>query len=100
MTHDIERLIDNAATASQNRTLIDDPVTREAIKRNIIDPLLSASAALKGGMVLVPREPTEAMLDAYWHQTGESREMRERTHAYMRRYWEAMLTAALNGDRI
>lgn len=43
---------------------------------------------------LVPVELTEAMLDAYWAQTGESREMRSRTHAYMRRYWSAMLAAA------
>lgn len=43
---------------------------------------------------LVPVEPTDEMLDAYWEQTGESREMRARTHAYMRRYWSAMLTAS------
>lgn len=45
------------------------------------------------GWKLVPVEPTEAMLDAYWKQTGESKEMRSRTHAYMRRYWSAMLAA-------
>lgn len=32
--------IDNAATASQNETLIDDGVTREAIELNIITPLI------------------------------------------------------------
>lgn len=32
-------LIDNAATASQNRTLLDDSVTREAIVLNVIAPL-------------------------------------------------------------
>lgn len=32
-------LIDNAATASQNSTLVDDPVTVEAIRMNIINPL-------------------------------------------------------------
>lgn len=32
-------LIDNAATASQNVTLLDDPVTREAVKLNVIEPL-------------------------------------------------------------
>lgn len=41
------------------------------------------------------REPTDAMLDAYWRQTGESKEMRSRTHAYMRRYFSAMINAAL-----
>jgi hypothetical protein len=46
------------------------------------------------GWQLVPVEPTEAMLDAYWTQTGESKEMRSRTHAYMRRYYRAMLAAA------
>lgn len=45
------------------------------------------------GYVIVPREPTEAMLDAYWSQTGESRAMRQRTHAYMQRYYAAMLSA-------
>jgi hypothetical protein len=34
------------------------------------------------------------MLDAYWRQTGESKEMRTRTHNYMRRYWSKMLAAA------
>lgn len=32
--------IDNAATASQNETLIDDGVTREAIELNIVAPLI------------------------------------------------------------
>lgn len=40
------------------------------------------------------REPSEEMLDAYWHQTGESKEMRLRTHAYMKRYFAAMIDAA------
>lgn len=35
-------------------------------------------------------EPTTEMLDVYWHQTGESKEMRDRTHAYMRRCFAAM----------
>jgi hypothetical protein len=46
------------------------------------------------GYAIVPKEPTETMLDAYWHQCGESKEMRERTHAYGRRYYQAMLAAA------
>lgn len=37
---DLDLLIDNAATASQNRTLIDDPVTREAIMLNVVEPLM------------------------------------------------------------
>jgi hypothetical protein len=47
-----------------------------------------------GDYVVVPREPTEEMLDAYWHQTGESAEMRQRTKSYARRYYIAMLNAA------
>jgi hypothetical protein len=48
--------------------------------------------------VVVPVMPSEAMLDAYWHQTGESREMRSRTHASMCRYYSAMLSPeALGG---
>jgi hypothetical protein len=54
--------------------------------------LRAARASLE--YVLVPREPTEAMLDAYWHQAGESKEMRLRTHSSARRYYTAMLTAA------
>jgi len=34
--------IDNAATASQNVSLLDDPVTREAIELNVIAPLIVA----------------------------------------------------------
>lgn len=49
MTND--RMIDNAATASQNRTLLDDPVTREAIKLNVIAPYVEA---------LTPSEQTKA----------------------------------------
>lgn len=41
------------------------------------------------------REPTEEMLDAFWNQTGESREMRSRVHSRARRYHEAMIDAAI-----
>ncbi|KFB11073.1 hypothetical protein EL18_02115 [Nitratireductor basaltis] len=41
----IPRLIDNAATASQNASLIDDEVTREAITINVAAPFLRALAA-------------------------------------------------------
>lgn len=44
---------------------------------------------------VIPREPTEAMLDAAWHLTGESKEMRARVHHRYRRYWQAMFDAAL-----
>lgn len=38
--HRVNLLIDNAATASQNISLLDDAVTREAIYDNIVKPLL------------------------------------------------------------
>jgi hypothetical protein len=44
--------------------------------------------------VLVPREPTEKMLDGYWHSTGESREMRSRTHARGQRIYADFLAAS------
>lgn len=46
------------------------------------------------GWQLVPLEPTEAILDGFWRQSGESREMRARVHERARYYWRAMLTAA------
>lgn len=46
------------------------------------------------GWQLVPKEPTETMLDAFWDQTGESREMRSRVHSRARRYYVAILAAA------
>lgn len=54
---------------------------------------VKAPAHLAGpaGWKLVPVEPTEAILDAYWRQAGESKEMRPRTHFSARRYWSEML---------
>lgn len=49
-------------------------------------------------MVMVPREPTEAMLDAFWRQAGESEAMRVRTHHSARHYWRAMLSASPVGE--
>jgi hypothetical protein len=43
---------------------------------------------------LVPKEPTDEMLDTYWHYTGESKEMRARTHTSARRFWSEMLSAS------
>lgn len=52
------------------------------------------------GYVLVPVEPTEAVLDAFWRQSGESQQMRGRTHLSAYWYWKRMLEAAQpNGDR-
>ena len=45
--------------------------------------------------VAAMREPDEAMLDGYWHAAGESKEMRPRTHASGRRYYQSMIDAVL-----
>lgn len=42
LARDVPRLIDNAATASQNVSLADDIVTREAITLNVAAPLICA----------------------------------------------------------
>jgi len=46
------------------------------------------------GLVMVPKEPTQDMVDAYWTQSGESREMKDRTLIRSLRYYEAFLVAA------
>lgn len=46
-------MIDNAAMASQNQTLIDDPVTREAIRLNVIDPLLARIRELEHALNVI-----------------------------------------------
>lgn len=46
--------------------------------------------------IMAMREPDEAMLDGAWHQAGESKEMRSRTHAHYRRFYTAMIDATLN----
>lgn len=50
--------------------------------------------AIPQGFKLVPIEPTEEMLDAYWHRAGESKEMRPRTHHSAKSYYNAMINAA------
>lgn len=45
------------------------------------------------------REPTEDMLDASWKLTGESREMRARVHASVRRHHAAMIDAILSNTK-
>lgn len=44
------------------------------------------------------REPTEEMLDASWLLTGESEEMRSRTHNRYTRHYSAMIDEALKHD--
>ena len=44
-------------------------------------------------------EPTEEILDAYWHRSGESSEMRSRVHDRARCYYAGMrLASPLNPD--
>ncbi len=47
MTGNARDMIDNAATASQNWELMDDPVTREAIMDNVIAPLMLEIESLR-----------------------------------------------------
>lgn len=48
MTDDL--MIDNAATASQNISLLDDPATREAIILNVTTPLRKEISDLREAM--------------------------------------------------
>jgi hypothetical protein len=52
------------------------------------------AAVLQGDAVVMPLEASEQMLDAHWEQTGESEAMRPRTHAYMQRYYRAMVAVS------
>ncbi|WCA57816.1 hypothetical protein G6M16_008930 [Agrobacterium tumefaciens] len=55
---------------------------------------LSAQVQDVAGWQLVPKEPTDEMLDAYWAQTGESELMRSRVHSRAKIHYEAMLATA------
>ncbi len=58
-------------------------------------PLVSGERGRESeGWVWLPRKPTPEMLEAYWHQTGESHAMRPRTEAFAARYYRAMIEAA------
>ena len=46
------------------------------------------------GLVMVPKEPTHDMADAYWEQTGESELMRERVKMRAMNMYYVMLSAA------
>lgn len=46
------------------------------------------------GLVMVPKEPTDGMADAYWEQTGESEFMRERVKMRAGNMYHVMLAAA------
>lgn len=61
-----------------------------------IDELRAAQTAPQPEQSGLPLEPTEAMLDAYWEQTGESVEMRTRVHSRARKLYAAMARAALS----
>jgi hypothetical protein len=52
------------------------------------------AAVLQGKAVVMPPEASKRMLDAHWEQTGESEAMRPRTHAYMMRYYRAMVAVS------
>lgn len=46
------------------------------------------------GLVMVPKEPTNAMADTYWLQTGESQLMRDRVKLRAVGMYRIMLAAA------
>ncbi|WEJ60186.1 hypothetical protein [Devosia sp. FJ2-5-3] len=97
-TVDVELLIDNAATASQNRTLIDDQVTREAIKLNIVAPLLEAPAA---SSEVTEEQVERAAKKFHAHQHGQNLDDYG-DGEYSRGIKHSMrlaLTAALKGER-
>ncbi|WCK26592.1 hypothetical protein [Agrobacterium pusense] len=55
---------------------------------------VSAQVQDVAGWQLVPAQPTEEMLDAYWGQTGESEAMRSRVHGRAKILYHVMLAAA------
>lgn len=59
---DTDHLIDNAATASQNRTLLDDLVTREAIRLNVADPLRARIVELEHALNVIDALDPEGMI--------------------------------------
>lgn len=76
-----------------------DPIKLARAEKRLRDAAMGhvqclLSTIKEAGWKVVPEVPTEEMLDAYWHQTGESKEMRSRTHAYMLRYYPAMLSSS------
>jgi len=63
-------------------------------EKSAIAAIKEALGYVPKGWKLVPVEPTTEMLDGYWKATGESKEMRSRTHSYGTRYYAAMISAA------
>lgn len=45
------------------------------------------------------RDPTPEMVDASWRLTGESKEMRSRTHIHYARHFTAMIDALLSEEQ-
>jgi len=70
----------------------DDGVMVQAFTRHRLAFSTPAASEVEGWK-LVPIEPTEAMLDASWKLTGESKEMRARVHDRYKRHYQAMLAA-------
>ena len=62
--------------------------------RAALEAALSAQVQDVAWWQLVPKQPTEEMLDAYWGQTGESEAMRSRVHARAKIHYHVMLAAA------
>ncbi len=94
-----------ATTAAVSQTLVDlataviaqAPATATEFMGISLDDIRSALSAQVqdvAGWQLVPAQPTEDMLDAYWGQTGESEAMRSRVHSRAKILYHVMLAAA------
>lgn len=69
-------------------------ISVSSVSINDLHSALSAQVKDVAGWQLVPKQPTEEMLDAYWGQTGESEAMRSRVHARAKIHYHVMLAAA------
>lgn len=77
--------------AERVRALSRPAPTGEGIERAPASPSADPHA---DRWVMVPREPTAAMLEASWRQAGESSEMRCRYELRAARHYRAMIVAA------
>lgn len=88
---ELNRLL-NAAREEEQRHAEMKAVVASVTFERLSPPRPSPAAG--EGWKLVPVEPTDEMLDASRRQAGESREMRERYFASMRRHWSRLLASA------
>lgn len=89
----IKEHLDNIEATSD---AISSPYRNSIIRKNALSAISALSAQVQdvARWQLVPTQPTEEMLDAYWGQTGESEAMRSRVHARAKILYHVMLAAA------